>query len=46
LRILNLITTCTRVFFDKTLRGVPGLVTDLAHGEAEVEVRVFGAAAK
>jgi len=46
LRILNLITTCTRVFFDKTLRGVPGLVTDLARGEAEVEVRVFGAAAK
>ena len=46
LRILNLITTFTRFFFDKNLGGAPGLVIDLARGEAEVEVRVYGAAAK
>jgi len=46
--ILNLITTFTRAFFDKSIRGVPGPLVDLARRsvEAEVEMRLYGAAEK
>jgi hypothetical protein len=47
-RILNLVTTFTRAFFDRSIRGIPGPLVDLAGrpADAEVEMNLYGAAAK
>lgn len=46
-RILNPIAELTRVFFDKTLRGMSAPALDLGRAPAkEIQIERFGAAAK
>ena len=46
-RILGLITSFSRAFFDKHVRGLPGSIADLAHASSDdVKIEQFGAVSK